>query len=188
MLFSEDSSEVQVRWLLTVWLLFAPCSSVLELKVMDSISLNLILLWDAPSFSSFLFEIEFFFSRMDDCHSWGFIQTWVWFSGLVRAFMSLYCHVHWTQLWFPCSFNLQERWRPGLKEYFEKVQCTREIGSPEGCWSCVHTRYVKTWAWTYSWRKWCCTVPWVPQPFAVPRIFHLQLPLHSSSVTFQESF
>lgn len=43
------------------------------------------------------------------------------------------------------------------------VQCTRESGSPEGCQSCVHARYVTTWAWTYKERGaaqclWCLSL------------------------------
>lgn len=69
---------------------------------------------------------------MDDCHSWGFIQTWVRFSGLVWACMSLYCHVHWVEILFPCSFNLQERWRPGLKGILKR-------------WCPVHKRNWQPW-------------------------------------------
>lgn len=57
---------------------------------------------------------------MDDCHSWGFIQTGVWLSGLVWAYLSLYCHVHWVQLLLPCSFNLQEKGRPGPKSILKR--------------------------------------------------------------------
>lgn len=69
---------------------------------------------------------------MDDCHSWGFIQTWVWFSNLVWACMSLYCHVHWVQFLFPCSINLQERWRPGVKSILKR-------------WCPVHKRNWQPW-------------------------------------------
>lgn len=43
--------------------------------------------------------------------------------------MSLYCHVHWTQFWFPCSFNLKEWWRPGLKSILKRSSAQEKLAA-----------------------------------------------------------
>lgn len=101
---------------------------------------------------------------MDDCHSWGFIQTGVWLSGSVWAHVSLYCHVHWVQLLWPCSFNLQEKRRPGPKSILKRWCPMHERKwQPWRMPILCACRYVTTWAWTYKERGaaqclWCLSL------------------------------